>query len=146
MNDAPDALADIVERARAGETPTETVRAFLARFGAHRRGSSIVSEIRRALKQANLVTVPDCEIVYIDSEIALQDVRKDKVDTGHGSEARASTNADAIESSSDASGALLYDPVPRIGQLEAANRQDTLTDADLARLRETAKLLAQMAG
>jgi hypothetical protein len=49
-NDAPTALADIVERAPAHETPAETVCAFLARFGAHRRCSSFVSEISRALK------------------------------------------------------------------------------------------------
>lgn len=64
-------LSSIASQIKAGgESPRITVRQFLRWFGAYRRGFYKVKAIRAALARAGLITVPDFEGAYIDSEIA----------------------------------------------------------------------------
>src|SRR5829696_8987821 len=48
------------------------VRDLLSWFGAQRRGILVISEVRKALKRAKVVTVPDFEVAYIDQRIKLK--------------------------------------------------------------------------
>jgi hypothetical protein len=65
--------ADLASRR---SVPTVTVREFLSWFLAQRRGYSIVNRVRAALEQAGLVSDPDFESAYIDSEINFRLVDK----------------------------------------------------------------------
>lgn len=72
-------LRDIAEKMvsefRAGTTPegeTVTVRELLGWFGYERRGTWIVTHIRRTLAELNLRTIPDFEREYIDGSISIE--------------------------------------------------------------------------
>lgn len=78
MNDSPesppqsgrDRLKEISLQLKRGDSPASiSVRALLEWFGAQRRGSYIIEEIRDALSKANLKTNPDFATSYIDGEI-----------------------------------------------------------------------------
>lgn len=65
-------LAKVAEAAASGEPPPPvTTREFLSWFGAQRRGYSIVRQIRRELEDYKLVTIPDFESNFIDSQLQL---------------------------------------------------------------------------
>lgn len=66
----PDELADIVELVRAGQEPSEPVRALLRRFGFEKRGYDKVRDVRKALDAAGLITDPEFNAVPIDYPIA----------------------------------------------------------------------------
>ena len=67
--DGVERLGQIAARAREGNKQTATVREILSWFGAYRRGYWIVEEVRSALKQTGLTTVPDFEAGYIDGQV-----------------------------------------------------------------------------
>jgi predicted transcriptional regulator len=66
----PHRLKEIALQLKRGDRPALiSVRELLEWFGAQRRGSYIVEEIRDALSKANLTTNPDFATSYIDGEI-----------------------------------------------------------------------------
>ncbi len=67
MTDEASELADVADRTRAGETPAETVRALLQRFGFEKRGYHKVRFVRKSLEVAGLTTEPDFNTVSLDS-------------------------------------------------------------------------------
>jgi CBS domain-containing protein len=63
-------LRDASERAN-GDEAVLTIREFISRWGARRRGYWIVEQIKEDLNRFGLTTKPDFEEGYIDSEIRL---------------------------------------------------------------------------
>jgi CBS domain-containing protein len=63
-------LADVVDLVRAGQQPSESVRALLRRFGFEKRGYHKVRDVRRALEAAGLTTDPEFNAVPIDYPIS----------------------------------------------------------------------------
>ena len=90
-----------------GSTPTATVRELLSWFDAQRRGTNVVNQIRSELRETGLKTKPDFEVPHLDVELEF-----------------AHTTSDG-EQSPDYS-----DPVPRIGQLDAASNFPETIDRD----------------
>lgn len=97
-----DKLTAIAEQLKNGVSPqAEYVRAFLAWFGAERRGYRVVNDIRRELAKYKLSTSPDIEDAYIDGSIKF------------------------IKEPGDDGGDEYADPTVRLSRLDAANRQPT---------------------
>src|ERR1039458_10805845 len=68
-----DRLLEIEAKLRRGESVNSvSVRSFLGWFGAQRRSHWNVWTIRRALEKAKILTSPDFESAYIDSEIQFE--------------------------------------------------------------------------
>lgn len=106
-------LNEIAAHLRSGSKPEPvTVRTLLDWFHAQRRGVHIVAEIRDALDDAGLITIPDFEGAYFDGyiEFALPDSQQ------------ASTSEDVpiVELSDHVSEAEI-DPIFRIRILPSAN-------------------------
>jgi CBS domain-containing protein len=101
------------------DVPGVTAREFLSWFGAQRRGYIVVWRIRNALKDAGLITVPDFEAAYIDSEISfeLYDYKKAER-AAKTKDSSTSTDASALES---AEASVNRDPTYRVSKLAAAN-------------------------
>ena len=125
----PDRLRDVSEQLRKGEAPrSETVRSFLGWFHAQRRGYYIVLDIRNALKQVNVKTVPDFESAYIDAMIEFQLVEPPPVPQPEGSVVVTPAPA-ALEVTGTVAqpvvviGGGVPDPTYRIGKLASANRK-----------------------
>lgn len=91
----------------AGSEVELTVRELLEKWGAQRRGASIVADINHALHAYDLVTEPNFEYEWIDSPVKL-------VRTGAG---EAATNSDSDATTDPTSGTL------KIGHLSAAKRE-----------------------
>ena len=91
----------------SGETVSTTTRDFLRWFGAQRRGTYIVQDIRRTLEKYGLSTNPDFEGAYIDGTIKI--IEKPQSDT---------TNSSAPTQ-------YAADPTYRIGKLPSANKKPT---------------------
>lgn len=87
--------------------PTATVRELLSWFDAQRRGSRVTNEVRKALRDAGLQTTPDFEVPHLGTEVEFR------------------RREDSETNKSDYS-----DPVPRIGQLDAASRFPKTIDRD----------------
>jgi hypothetical protein len=106
----------IASELRGGEkVPPVSVREFVSWFGVERRGSWIVRDIRRKLRKAELVTEPDFDSVYIDSEISFQlSSGKDQPVLDHEKEQTPSTIIVTT--------ANYFDPTYRMGKLPAANK------------------------
>lgn len=95
-------LTAIAEQLKNGVSPQpERVRAFLAWFGAERRGYRVVNDVRRALAKYKLATSPDVDDAYIDGQIRF--IKENGVDA---EDDRA-------------------DPTVRLSRLDAANRPPT---------------------
>lgn len=115
-------LDEIATRVDRGETPTVTVRRLLAWFGAERRGSNVVSEIRRKLRSRKLKTTPDFAEVWIDAEVTIGPVSTrpstPKVET------REQSSVSSSASTTDPNLGRLkdVDAVHRIALLDSANR------------------------
>ena len=119
---AQDRLQQIATDLSEGKTVSPiTTRAFLAWFGAERRGYNIVHRIRFRLREANLVTTPDFESAYIDSYIRFavapkpEPKRTLKIAPADSSPAIASIDSDPVV-------AAAQDPTYRISKLGAANQ------------------------
>jgi len=101
-------LAEIVKQTKEGIKPTPVIaRTFIGWFGAQRRTVWNVYFIRDGLRKFGLVTDPDFEYAYIDSEISFLMAPKKK-----GAQAEKETVPD-----------LYADPSYRIGRLASANRK-----------------------
>ncbi len=124
----------------AGIERTETVRQLLAWFGQLRRGRHVVSDVRLALRQLDLVTVPDFDAIWIDGSVAFRP-RSDSVsavapvvtttpspemlpDAAPVGESTATTTADIKPDATRAPVRTLenQDPSYSVGKLVAANR------------------------
>jgi CBS domain-containing protein len=66
----PNQLQELAAQVHDGRPRTETVRTLLSWFGFERRGYSKVRQVRKALRQVNLVTESDFEEAWIDAEIS----------------------------------------------------------------------------
>ncbi|MGI8402703.1 MAG: CBS domain-containing protein [Gemmatimonadaceae bacterium] len=120
-------LAEIQKSLKAG-SPAEaiTVRTFLGWFGVQRRGYFKLREIRNALRKAGLVTQPDFEGAYIDSEIVfgLKPTAKEKAARSEDPPSSHGALGTSEVGSQEASVQMgtIADPTYRIGRLPAANR------------------------
>jgi CBS domain-containing protein len=135
MSSGDEKLFDIAEKLRKGETVGPvSVRAFLGWFGAQRRSYWNVWSIRRGLQAANLVTNPEFESAYIDSEIRFEFApNHEAVDEDK--------TAESFETEGQVqSTAQLADPTYRISKLAAANNKPTAVDPD-AHLKEAVTLM-----
>lgn len=133
MLDAVGQLAAVAAQLQAGTAPSPiTVRTFLSWFGIHRRGFYKVREIRSALKNAGLATVPDFESAYIDSamtfalppaSIGVTATSTQTLNIGVSGVALSGSMGavEVVANSTFLSGASA-DPTYRIGKLAAANK------------------------
>lgn len=115
-------MSKVLERAaealKAGkEAPTITTRSLLWEFGAQRRSYYNVLRVRSALKKYGLITRPDFESAYIDSNLKL--VLANKPST----QPQAEKKSDAEDLPASAGDAPVSDdPTYRISKLAAANQ------------------------
>lgn len=116
--DIPENLQELAKQIRETQVPhKESVRTLLGWFGAQRRGSWVVSNIRSALANVELRTNPNFDEVYIDYEVQFEPIPLHSTDV-------------LIPNLLDESGEVLPlkvsenigDPVFRVEMLEAANR------------------------
>lgn len=106
---------------QTGKPKMIQVKDLLSWFGAQRRGVLVVSEIRKALKKAKVVTVPDFEVAYIDQRIKLK-VLEPHLDKEPPSKVIViGARGTVTESAVPVVGGSVSDPAPRIGMLKAAN-------------------------
>jgi CBS domain-containing protein len=133
-------LLEIEEALRRGESSSSvSVRSFLAWFGAKRRSYWNVWSIRKALEKANLVTLPDFESAYVDSEIRFELLEDQEV----GSETDALAEIESIpqpEVVASPLPAVAADPTYRISKLAAANNKPLSVKPD-ASLKEAVTLM-----
>ncbi|KQY88073.1 MULTISPECIES: HPP family protein [unclassified Brevundimonas] len=104
-----------------GEAPVVSTRQFLWWFGAQRRGYVVVWKIRKALKDAGLVTVPDFESAYIDALISfeLHDYNKKKPIDAAATELPPAEPSGAVSAENEL---VRQDPTYRVSKLAAANQ------------------------
>ena len=101
--------------------PPVTTRAFLAWFGAQRRGYNIVYRIRSRLRDAELITIPDFESAYIDSFIRF--FPKPKLEFKKTLKIAPATDKTVVEPTEiDPVKEAAQDPTYRISKLGAANK------------------------
>lgn len=116
----PDKLSELADRVRGtGHPHVETVRTLLSWFGQQRRGRWVVTRIRNALREVELVTEPDFEMAYIDGAVQFKLASSGTTDATGGA-----------ESTEDATAPDLTDPVARIRMLAAANRRPLTIQRD----------------
>lgn len=117
-----DKLKQISDALRAnGQVPSVTTREFLRWFGAQRRGWVVVWRIRKELEASGIVTVPDFESTYIDSQITFALAKpkvaakpKEKKDDPKSSVTDEPTTSDPET--------IRHDPTYRVSKLAAANQ------------------------
>ena len=118
-------LTQVREALDRGDAPPRiTVRSFLGWFFAMRRGHWIVHDIRMQLERAGIVTVPDFESAYIDSEITFA-IASAPAPAGEESSGNATVVADAVLVTEPEPGIVsigIGDPTYRLTKLAAANR------------------------
>lgn len=126
---------------KSGKPKMIRVRDLLSWFGAQRRGVLVLSEIRKALKRAKLVTVPDFEVAYIDQRIKLKALEVTNKQEVASPVIVKETQPTTTESVSPAVvGGSIPDPAPRIGMLKAANTSPLTISRDT----ELSKAIALM--
>jgi CBS domain-containing protein len=120
----PTGLQTAAAKIVSGETPDPvTVRALLRWFGAERRGRYVVQMIRDALKEVNLVTVPDFDYVWLDAPIQLRrDTKTIELPLADAIELKDEVAVSVETPQVTFVGGATPDPTHRIGKLEAANR------------------------
>ncbi|MEX1361806.1 MAG: CBS domain-containing protein [Nannocystaceae bacterium] len=130
-------LDEIANALRRGEdSPSVTVRTFLSWFEAQRRGVYVVRRIREALEAAELVTDPDFESAYIDSEIQFAATTPD-------APAASDPDDDDVEASPEVRliGGAIGDPTYRIGKLPSANKSPVYVRPGTALSEAVTKML-----
>jgi CBS domain-containing protein len=140
MATGSDRLLEIEAKLRKGESVNSvSVRTFLAWFLAQRRSYWNVFRIRRALDEAKLVTLPDFESAYVDSEIQFELAANVEV-------ASIREAAEEVGPISQPEVAILpllavaADPTYRISKLGAANKKPLSVRPD-ASLKEAVTLM-----
>jgi predicted transcriptional regulator len=128
-------LLNIQAEVKQGRKPTATVRELLQWFGVKRRGSYVVEQVRQALKETNLETVPDFGYEYIDSTVHF--VSRDQGGlSGDGGQAAApeATPQAMLTTAGGASTPVAalarQDPAYRVRKLAAANRPPLAITSD----------------
>lgn len=120
MTTIPDELKSIADDIREGKTRTSTVRELLKWFGYERRGRLVNLEIRAALEQVDLSTLPAFEYDWIDGVIGYISGAVEG-----SSESPSEPDPDSTSTGDDGltvvEGAV-EDPTYRIGKLDAANQ------------------------
>jgi CBS domain-containing protein len=133
-------LLEIEGKLRGGESVNSvSVRSFLAWFGAQRRSYWNVFSIRRALERAKLITSPDFESAYIDSEIKFELLDSAEVVSGNREPAEVGPISPP-EVTIQPLPAVAADPTYRISKLAAANNKPLSVRPD-ASLREAVTLM-----
>jgi CBS domain-containing protein len=123
MSYADDKLQAINAQLKKGVAPQkETVRTFLAWFGAERRGFRVVSRIRRKLDKFGIATSPNFEYGYIDGYIGF---------------VQAPPESDQMAAEP---GNASADPTYRLGRLESANKPPVSVKPD-ATLQQAVTLM-----
>lgn len=107
MTDGKEKLQQIRSNLENGSVPKATVRELLSWFNAQRRGTNVVNKIRSQLQEIGLKTIPDFEVPHLDVELEFE-----------------LTTPDGRERTD------YSDPVPRIGQLDAASNFPKTIDRD----------------
>src|SRR5688572_6721288 len=80
MSEATRRLSEIAEQLNRGEKPEpETVRTLLSWFGAQRRGHYVAQTVRKFLRRHRLVTKPDFQYAYIDSDVRFELAPEDEI-------------------------------------------------------------------
>ncbi len=128
MTEAQRRLSEIAEQLKRGEQPEpESVRTFLSWFGAQRRGHYVAQRVRRLLRKNGLVTKPDFQWAYIDSNVKFELAPVDEPSTTIPTESTTPVTPPAVEPIAEVeptpgvvTGAI-EDPTYRIGKLPAAN-------------------------
>src|SRR5687768_4416798 len=101
---------------QSGKPKMIRVKDLLSWFGAQRRGVLVVSEIRKALKKAKVVTVPDFEVAYIDQRVKLKVLERPTENEQLSKVVVKEVQSAVVESASPAVvGGSIPDPAPRIG-------------------------------
>jgi CBS domain-containing protein len=142
MAKIPSQLQEAAEQVhKTNKAKMVKVRDLLSWFGAQRRGVIVISDVRKSLKRAKLITVPDFEVAYIDQKIKLKPVEvvheKEPISTVVVQE----TQPVITESVAPAVvGGSIPDPAPRIGMLKAANSSPLTISRDT----ELSKAIALM--
>jgi CBS domain-containing protein len=113
MDEIPNELETVAEEVKQGEERTVSVRELLSWFDSQRRGRWVVQRIRKALREVDLETKPNFEVPHIDAEVEFQEWT--------GEEDEEDSESDEFDFS---------DPVPRLGQLDAASRSPETVNRD----------------
>ncbi|MEH2587403.1 CBS domain-containing protein [Bradyrhizobium sp. AZCC 1721] len=133
-------LLEIEEKLRRGESPNPvSVRSFLAWFGAQRRSYWNVWSIRKALEKAKLLTSPDFESAYVDSEIRFE-LLDDQEAVSEVDELMKAERSSASEVVTSILPAVAADPTYRISKLAAANNKPLSVNPN-ASLKEAITLM-----
>ena len=142
-------LALIAEQLQQGETPAPvTVRTFLSWFDAQRRGFWITKMVRKHLQVAGLVTDPDFEGAYLDSEIGFhlrgepsgQEGGTPRLTIEVTADLEPTSESGEITATASLIGGGVQDPTHRIGKLAAANQRPTVVGPETP-LREAVTLM-----
>lgn len=129
MSSTPARLQDVAAQLKKGEQPRpETVRSFLGWFNAGRRGYYIVLQIRNALKQEGVRTVPDFESAYIDAQIEFRLAEQPAAIEGVGAVVAPPAQLEGVgivgqPPAPSVVGGGVLDPTYRIGRLASANKK-----------------------
>ncbi|SNR63871.1 CBS domain-containing protein [Hymenobacter mucosus] len=118
-----------------GRSPSVTVRELLSWVLAERRGYVVVTLIRLKLKRHNLITLPDFESAYLDSEIEfVHHTYTDDETSQDTSDTVPETDNDADQPDISEPVALgrysKIEPAYKISRLEAANRSPVYVSPD----------------
>jgi CBS domain-containing protein len=145
MAKTPEKLKELAQQIKtSGKSRQVKVRTLLSWFGAQRRGSQVVREVRSALKRTKLVAQPDFEQAYIDGKVSLRAASVPTVSRSAQKNEQSATPAAVVPGEEIAPVpteeiALVSedysDPVPRIEMLDAANRRPTCVTRD-SKVRE----------
>lgn len=125
MNHADDRLKAVHAQLKKGIAPQpETVRSFLLWFGVERRGLRVVRNIRQKMEAYGLVTVPDFEYYFIDSEISFDFART------------------SVQSGATTVGTATADPTYRVGRLGSAHKVPSFVRPDASLSQAVTIMLA----
>jgi predicted transcriptional regulator len=122
-----DRLDEIVELIREGKKPSATVREILRWVVAERRGTYVVYLVRHELEERNLITEPDFESVYLDSEVefVLSDYQPVESTVGESKSADDTLVEETAANDAVQNISIKYahvEPAYKVSRLEASNR------------------------
>lgn len=139
------ALDSAAVAARLGNATQTNVRELLRWFGAERRGAHVVADIRRALEERDLLTVPDFAEAYIDAPVTFLS-RTAKNSSREAESSSTAPTDDGTEPSSEAQDAQVPtaddrpDHVVRLSRLKAANQPATVVQTSTS-LNQAASIM-----
>jgi len=113
--------------AEKGKPKRMTVRALIKSIGQYRRGKNVNRRLRTALKRHGLTTVPDFELVHIDSSVQVKPIEQPAAATV-GKRARSSPAPEIAAEGEAASEDR--EVVLTIGQLSSAERKPVFISRD----------------